>query len=344
MTGKNMLKKNIMELADLQQQLFQVIKRKVPAATSLPEDLAGLLGISTDSAYRRMRGEKPITIDELYKIATYYNVSLDQLLNIPIAGFLFQGNLLNPKTHRYDAYLRGMMNTIAYYISFKQKEVYYLCKDTPIFHYFNSREIAAFKYYFWMGTLVYFPEFRNKKVSFDDYPEELYELGTNILSLYNQMDSYELWNIESWNATLHQVDYYLDNDRFQSDGDALKLYEEMERVLDHLEEQARFGHKFLINDPAKKPMGKYNMYFNEFVLNDNSMMIVLDNSKICGVPHTAINYMMTRNLEYCENYNQYVQNLIKRSTLISEVSEKERGRYFRRMRERIERRKESLKI
>jgi hypothetical protein len=37
-------------------------------------------------------------------------------------------------------------------------------------------------------------------------------------------------------------------------------------------------------------------------------------------------------------------NLIKRSTLISEVSEKERSRYFRRMRERIDRRKEGLKV
>ena len=331
-------------IEELQQQLFQVVKRKLPADALMAEELAKMLEISTDSAYRRMRGEKTITIDELYKIATHYSVSLDQLMNIQSPGFLFQGNLLNSKTHRYDAYLKGIMNTLAYYTSFKQKELYYLCKDSPIFHYFNSREIAAFKYYFWMGTLVYFPEFRNKKVKLDDYPEELFELGQKITQLYNLMDSSELWNIESWNSTLHQIEYYIDNNMFHSDDDALRVYESVEKVLDHLEEQAKLGYKFQMNDPEKKRMGKYNMYFNEIVLQDNSMLIILDNSKIAAIPHTAINYMVTRNLDYCENYYQYVQNLIKRSTLISEVSEKERGRYFRRMRERIDRRKENLKV
>jgi hypothetical protein len=195
-----------------------------------------------------------------------------------------------------------------------------------------------------MGTLLFFPEFRNKKVAFEEFPDELEALGRKALMFYNQMDSTEIWNIESWNTTMHQVEYYLDSQMFQSDDDALRVYEATEKVLDHLEEQAQRGYKFDINDPGKKPMGRYSMYFNETVIQDNSMMAVLDRSRMAFVPHTAINYMMTRDINYCENYYQYVQNLIKRSTLISEVSEKERARYFRRMRERVERRKESLRV
>jgi BetR domain-containing protein len=333
-----------MSVIEIQQQLFQAIKSRLASDASVSDEIAALLDISTDSAYRRMRGEKQITFEELHKIATHYRISLDQLMNIATGGFMFQGNLLNPKTHRYDAYLTGMMHNIAYFNSFKKKEFYYLCKDTPIFHYYNSREIAAFKYFFWMGTLIYFPEFRNKKVSLDDYPDELFELGKKIVGFYNQVDTHELWNIESLNSTLHQIEYYLDNDLFASDEDALRVYEGTEKVLGHLEEQAKRGYKFNIDDPEKKPLGKYYMYFNEVVLLDNSMLIMLDNTKMAMVPHTAINYMMTRDLAYCENYSQYVLNLIRRSTLISEVSEKERSRFFRRMRERIERRKESLKV
>ena len=333
-----------MSVNEIQQQLFQAIKGRLASDASVSDEIAALLDISTDSAYRRMRGEKQITFEELYKIATHYRISLDQLMNIQTGGFMFQGNLLNPKTHRYDAYLTGMMHNIAYFNSFKKKEFYYLCKDTPIFHYYNSREIAAFKYFFWMGTLIYFPEFRNKKVSLDNYPEEMFELGKKIVGFYNQVDTHELWNIESLNSTLHQIEYYLDNDLFASDEDALRVYEGTEKVLEHLEEQAKLGYKFNIDDPEKKPLGKYYMYFNEVVLLDNSMLIMLDNTKMAMVPHTAINYMMTRDLAYCENYSQYVLNLIRRSTLISEVSEKERSRFFKRMRDRIERRKESLKI
>ena len=332
-----------MDVNEIQQQLFQFIKTKLPAETSVADEVAKLLDISSDSAYRRMRGEKAITLDELYKIATHYKISVDQLMNIDTGGFLFQGNLLNSKTFRFDAYLNNMMHTLAYFNSFKKKEFFYLCKETPIFHYFNVRELAAFKYYFWMGTLVYFPEFRNKKVNLDDYPDELFETGKKIMGLYNQIDSNEIWNIESWNSTIHQIDYYLDNQLFRSDEDALRVYDAMEKLLDHLEEQAKRGHKFNIDDPEKKPMGKYNMYFNEIVLQDNSTLILLDNSKMASVASTAINFMVTRDINYCENYHSYVQNLIRRSTLISEVSEKERARFFRRMHERVEKRKVSLK-
>jgi hypothetical protein len=333
-----------MSITELQQQLFQLIKRKLPEDASVADEVAKLLSISSDSAYRRMRGEKPVTIDELYTLATHFKISVDQLMNIQTGGFMFQGNLLNPRTFGYKDYLTGMVNNLAYFNSFKEKEFIYLCKDTPIFHYFNSADLAAFKYFFWMGTLVYFPEFRNRKVRFDEYPDELKSLGTKANRLYSEMDSIEVWNIESWNTTLHQIEYYLDNDMFYSDKDALRVYEGTEIILSHLEDQAKLGYKFDINDPEKKPLGKYSMYFNEIVIMDNSMMTLLDNTKMALLSHTSINYIMTRDVNYCEHYYQYVLNLIKRSTLISEVSEKERSRYFRRMRERIEKRKEGLKV
>ncbi len=333
-----------MNITDLQQQLFQFIKTKLPAEASVADEVSKLLSISSDSAYRRIRGEKQITFEELYKLTLHYKISLDQLMNIQTGSIMFQGNFINNKTYRYNDYITGIIQQLTYFNSHKQKEFYYLCKDTPIFYYFISKELSAFKYYFWMGTLIYFPEFRNKKVNLDDYPPELELLGDKVNELYTQMDSLEIWNIESWNTTFHQIDYYIGSQMFHSDKDALRIYEGMEKVVDHLEEQAKRGYKFLANDPDKKPCGKFKMYFNEIVIQDNNMMALLDNSRISFIPHTAINYLMTRDIAYSENFYQYVQNLIKRSTLISEVSEKERARFFRRVRERIEKRKENLKL
>ena len=195
-----------------------------------------------------------------------------------------------------------------------------------------------------MSTLLYFPEFRNKKLSLDDYPDELFELGKKILDLYEQVDSVEIWNIESLNSTLRQIDYYQDGGIFQSDEDILKVYEAIEKTLDHLEIQAELGYKFNYNDPDKKPRGKFRMYFNEVVLGDNQMLAVMDGSKIAYVPHSAANYMATRDIAFCDHFHQYLQNLMRRSTLISEVSEKERSRFFRIMRGKIEHRKESLRV
>jgi len=233
---------------------------------------------------------------------------------------------------------------MAYFNSFKEKEYYYLCKDTPIFYHFISKGFAAFKYFFWMGTLIAFPEFKNRKVDISEYPDELWEIGQKILNLYNQIDSFEIWNMESLNSTLHQIDYYRDAQKFNTDKDIFDVYDAVEKMVNHAEQQAKLGYKFSMDDPEKKKLGRYNLYFNDTVLLDNSMMAVLDKTKIAIQPHTSINYMMTRDMNYCENYYQFVQNLLKRSAVISEVSEKERSRFFRILRERIARRKEALHV
>jgi hypothetical protein len=131
---------------------------------------------------------------------------------------------------------------------------------------------------------------------------------------------------------------------FDSDTDVLKVYEAIEKTLDHVQRQAELGYKFRYDDPEQKPLGKFKMYFNEVVLGDNQMLAIMGNTKIAFVPHSAANYMATRDITFCDHFHRYLQNLMRRSTLISEVSEKERSRFFRLMRQKIEHRKEGLKV
>jgi len=86
------------------------------------------------------------------------------------------------------------------------------------------------------------------------------------------------------------------------------------------------------------------MYFNEVLLGDNNSLVVLDGVKISNIIHTTINFMTTRDVDFNDNMYNYLQNQMKRSTLISSVSEKERSKFFRIIRERISRKKEALDI
>jgi hypothetical protein len=333
-----------MNTEELQQQLFQLIKTKLPAEASVADEVAKLLNISSDSAYRRMRGEKLITFEELYAIALHYKISLDQLMNIQTGAFQFQGDIVNAKTFGFDQYLTGVLHFMAYFNSFKKKEFYYSCKDMPIFHHFHLREIAAFKWFFWLKTYLQFPEFAKKKFKVSDYPDDLFELDQKVLGLYNQLPSTEIWNIESMSIFFRQIEFYRDAQVFESDDDAFMLYEALEKTWDHLEKQAALGYKFSYNDPEKKPIGEFKMYFNEVFLGDNSILVVADNSKMSFMTHTTLNYIMTRDVAFTENMYNHMQTQMKRSTLISEVSEKERSRFFRIIRERIAKRKEALDV
>jgi hypothetical protein len=333
-----------MDVNELQQQVFLAIKGKLKGNASVADEIAGLLDISSDSAYRRMRGEKIITLEELYKIATHYNISLNQLMNIDDGAIVFRGQYVDKNNFRFEEYLTSLVQNLAYMNSFKEKEFYYSCKDIPVFHHFVFREIAAFKWFFWLKTYFHFPEFEKRKFRFSDYPDELFAIDQKAISLYNQIPSVEIWNIESTSIIFRQIEFYRDSRIFESDKDVLILYEAVEKLWDHLEKQAALGYKFSYGDPAEKPAGKFRMYFNEVLLGDNNMLAVLDGVKLSYIAHTTINFMLTRDMAFNENMYNHLQNQMKRSTLISSVSEKERSKFFRIIRDRISRRKDALNL
>jgi len=328
---------------DLQQGLFKTIKNRI-GENPLAEEIAGILGISTDSAYRRLRGEKMITLEELQALCTHYQLSLDQLMNIHPTGITFQGQYLDKHNFRFEEYLGSMLQNMNFINSHKEKTLYYLCKDLPIFHQYHIRDIAAFKWFIYLKTYFQFPGFEKKKFRFSDHPDELFAIEEKILGLYNLIPSVEIWNLENMNMFFRQIEFYRDSGVFESDSDVYRLYEAMEKLWQHLEKQASLGYKFKYLDPTQKPISEYKMYFNEVLLGDNNILVILDGVRVAYVSHTTINFMLTRDKGFTDNFYQHIQTQMKRSTLISEVSEKERNRFFRIIRDKIVSRKQALAV
>src|SRR4030095_8223882 len=126
-----------MDTIAIQQELFKTIRSKMAAHLVVADEIAHVLDISTVSAYRRMRSETIISLDELGKLCLHYHISLDELMNIQTGAFLFQGNIIDSNTFRYDKYIQSMLQSFTYMASFKEKEFYYLCKDIPVFQHYH---------------------------------------------------------------------------------------------------------------------------------------------------------------------------------------------------------------
>lgn len=330
-----------MSTSELQVKIFQQIKAKLPSSVSMVDELAKVLDLSADSAYRRIRGEKPLSLEELYKLCTQFQLSLDQLFNLKSEALLFSGSFIHPASFQFDQYLRSAIRHVKYMAGFKEKKMYYLCKDIPLFHHFYFKEVAAFKHYVWMKGIFNDPQLIYKKFSLKDYPDELFQLGKEALSIYNKIDSVEIWNLESINSSLRQIDYYHDSGLFADETEVVKIYEAYERLVAHLDRMASVGYKFNVDESQSETCGTYQMYLNEMVIGDNSILAVLDKTKLAFIIHTVINIMTTTDVRFCDNMFAGMQNLMKKSTLISSVSERERSRFFKYLRKRIEVRKQS---
>jgi ribosome-associated translation inhibitor RaiA len=315
---------------------FQHVKSNLTAHLSLVYEVAELLNISNDSAYRRIRGEKPLSFEELKSLCAHYRISLDQLFHLNNNSFLFNGPLINKDTFGIEMYMEHLLNQLNYFNSFEQRELYYISKDIFIFHCFGFRELTVFKIFFWMKTVLQYPMEGKDIEVLESIRENVFKLTAKISEAYNKLSSLEIWNDDSINATIRQIDNYRQSKVFPSDQHALNVYKSLHEMIDHIEKQAEAGCKFAINSKPTAASTPYKFYVNEFMLGDNCNLAILNNMKVVYINHSVLNIIMTKDPVFAEYTYQHTQNLIRRSTLMSYVGEKERRRFFNGMHERID--------
>jgi len=321
---------------DLQQQFFNHLKSILPQHISMVDELTELLNLSYDSVYRRIRGEKPLALNELRQICERYHISLDQVLKLQNDSVVFQAPAINNPVFLFEDYLKGMLQQLRYVNSFKERRMLYLCKDLPIWQFYLYPEIGIFKTFFWIKTLLNQADYTHKSFSLSDNSfEECLELARQINKEYNELPCVELWNKESINSTLSQIEYYKDAGLFKTRNDLDLVVDSFEKTLDHLELQAEKGVKFMPGSSEVSYRAPLHLYINEVVIGSNTILASVDDSKIAFVSYNVFSYLITKDVRFNESAFQAFENLVSRSTLISATGEKERSKVFKLLKDRV---------
>ena len=325
-----------METNELQQQLFTYLKENIPPHLSLVDELCDLLDLSHDSVYRRIRGEKPISLAELKRICEHYHLSIDQLLQLENESVLFDAPGMNTVPGEFVEYVKGMLAQFRYFNSFKSKEIQYLCKDAPIWYFYLFPDLAAFKTFFWSKTINNHPGLTNKLFSLEEYPyEDCFIIGQQVLQMHNQIPSVELWNLESIHSTINQVAYYKDAGNFKGLRDFDAVIDSFQQMLDHLQLQAEKGVKFMPGATDLTYKAPIQFYVNELILGNNTMLLHLDDKRLSMVSYSVFNYLFTRDERFSNKIANTFNTLLSRSTLISKTGEKDRNRFFNTLRDKV---------
>ena len=325
-----------------QEFLFQRIKELLPPHASLVDSVANILHVSSDSAYRRIRGETPLVLDEARELCQHYKISLDHLLNVKSGATLFHDIRVDLKNYSYEKYLNDIIKQVQYANSFIQKEIIYLNKDMPIFHIFYYKPLVAFRYFFWMKTIIRHPDFVEKNFSFDCLPPEVEKLSTEVVMNYCKIPSVEIWNTESINAVIAQIEFSKDSGFFNSSQDIKMVYEALSDTFNHLKSQAEYGSKFMPDENPEIKKKNFKFFYNRIALGDNTILVVTEKIKTVFFNYSGLNYMSTRDEVFCDACHNDLQNLMKKSTLISETGEKQRNVFFSNLMNKIKDRTKNL--
>lgn len=322
---------------EVQVKFFLYLKSLIPAHQSMVDEVAELLQISNDSAYRRIRGEKNLDLHEIIKLSQYFNISLDQILNLNTNSIVFQGNLNRYEENALDYWLEDMVRQLEMVYSHKNKHIYFLVKDMPPFYHFYHEELADFKFFFWKKSILHYENLKGVKFSLQDGLDENYKTQCKkITRLYNKIPSTEIWNVEGINTTLRQIDLYDEMGIIQNHADKVKLLNCMLEVVNHLEKMAETGKKFGLGQEASQDDVDFRMFVNEFIIGDNTFMAEIDNIRITFLNHSVLYFLGSLDQKFNDSMFLSLENLVKKSTMISNIGEKERNQFFNKLRKKIQ--------
>ncbi len=320
---------------ELQQRFLNEVKEKIPSHQSFVDELAHTLQISTDSAYRRIRGQTTLSFGEIKRLCNAFGISLDALFANSAETVSFNYRCLDNEQFSIEKYLMSIWDNLKTINRFSTKELIYSAKDIPIFHLFLIPEIAAYKIYFWSRNILRFPEYRDQNYRQDIIKPSIMELAGNIYNEYSFTPSTEIWSRETVNVTLKQIEFGWQSGLITSREEVLLLYAKMKELLDFLNKCADKGEKFGAGNNSQS-RGAFNMYHNEVTIADNTIFFIMENTKVVHINHSVLNILTTTNPGFCEKTHEMIDHIISNSTPISKVNEKGRNIFFREMHRKVD--------
>ncbi len=317
-----------------QEILFRSIRSGLAPNIYFVHELSELLEISYDSAYRRIRGEKELSLEELKKVCLHYKISIDSLFNFKNNNVIFNSLAIGEDGLDIEMWLKSLLVSIKKIHAAADREIIYAAMDIPVFYYFEFPEIAAFKIYFWNKALI--PSGGDEKKMFTlEVPENLYEIGRQLLSLYVKIPTIEIWSEETISSVLRQIEYCFVSGFFARKEDVFRLCDVLESWLNHVQTQAEQGFQFVHGSTLRGVENNYRLYHNEVLVSDNTILVKADGQKTSYNTYNVINQLITTNPVFCDQIENSLRNLMQKSTMISGTSAKERYRFFNTLHEKV---------
>ncbi len=326
----------------IQEQFLQRVKSAVPVNVSFVDELADLLKLSTDSAYRRIRCETLFNIEEITLICKHFRVSFDPEVQHMSNKVTFDYLKLDDKKDNFKLWLMFVSGDVKKIGTSPNNQIIYGADDVPIWHHFFDKELTAFKLFYWLKSILNAPEYADVNYDPSLIDDEMVTSACEMLKNYNEINSVEIWTEDTLNSNLKQVEYFWESGFFNSKADALRLCDLYLEELNLVLKKASKSSKLI----GKGESGRENfkLYKSEVMIGNNSILANIGSTKIAYVSNNTFNMMSTTSADFVHENELWLNNLLRKSTLISGVAEKQRNQFFRVLRDKVEMVKQKIQI
>lgn len=326
----------------LQVRFFEKLRAGLPANQSLVHMMADLLQISTDGAYRRIRGESGLTMDELFAVCREFKISPEAMVADDSSQATFSFTPLSNKDRQFEVYFSGLYEQTKRIAEIPDHQMFFTAEETPIFHFFNYPTLTAFKIYYWNKCVLNATEYSDKKFEPSTVDPQMVAVAKKLYDEYNKVNCTEIWSEKTIVGVLKQFEYVLETSNFLSPADAEKVLSEIEQMVRHLRKCAELGYKFDPSLPSPIPAGNFTMYQLDILMGNITVYVKAGEFRRVYIAFHSFNTLSTFHPVLAAETENWLQTMMKRATLISGSAEKQREKFFAVVEKEIRKTREKL--
>ncbi len=228
-----------MTSCELQKQLFRLIASRIGEERKLVQIVSEILFTRRDASYRRIRGETPLTLQQLQTLCSHFQVSLDELLSLDNKAeqhIRFQ-SIYQEAMPSFEAYLMGLIDELEHLQSTQGTYLYVLSNNIPWIHFVAYPDLAYLKF-----IMRRFPFVR--ATSNDQRSRKKTDgMLQKIEAIYRSLPSVEFWKADD---TPLQIEHALQHEII-GQSQATSLYQQLGEFYEKLEWMTEESHKSVFN-------------------------------------------------------------------------------------------------
>ena len=316
---------------EIQKRFFELAKNKLSANLRLVDVVGEVLSVGSDSAYRRIRGEKQLSMGELAKLCQHFNVSLDTVLNHRPNTIPFNYSPLDMNNFEsYYAYKNRLALTFEAIAAAKEKEFIVTALDISIFHLTPFRDLSLFKVYTWFQAASY------TKLNYEQFlksidVERVVSYSDRIRDAYNQIPSTEIWTHDTLNPILNLLEYFSEMDCFENKKEVYSVIcRQLLELIENTEKNAERGWKEY--NGQKVP---FNMCLSSLYLMNDFMVAKRDGLKTTMLKLHTTNALITDDDFFGSEIEKWLKDAASKSLSLTGTSARERFMFFKHLKDKV---------
>ena len=302
---------------------------KYPKKSRLTQALMDLLHLEREAIYRRLRKEMFFSSQEIMKIASSWNISLDDIIGVDALkiAFLMQPvNFCGP-SQAENYFLRNIITLYETTHQFPNAEFMSICNKIPKAIYAN---FANLNHYFLFKWLYLFGN-ENDVVCFSKatIPEESKPLISDYTrAIKNVPNTSFIWDENIFYYLINNIKYF-HSIQLITDNEKKLLKEDLHALLSYLQNVADKG---CYPETGKK----VNLYISQINIDTNYSYIFSPEVNVCFVHSFEQSVIYSSNTDFVENFKKWMQYKRRTSIQISEVDAKTRIEFFSKQLQRVD--------